>query len=198
LIKPISKASPKSKLFFLKQYLRKPLGTGAITPSSKKLAQLMVANLDMEPEDVVVELGPGTGVFTREILANGVAPRKLVLIEFNADFARYLRQEFPKVRVVEGDAGDLPKLLRDIGEGQVSRIVSGIPLRSLKPVERKRITEAIGKTLLPGGVAVQFSYLKNSPFPKVTASESGLTGKCVDIAFGNVPPAFVWKYMKSI
>jgi phosphatidylethanolamine/phosphatidyl-N-methylethanolamine N-methyltransferase len=190
-------AVKQSKMFFLKQYLQKPFGVGAITPSSKRLAQLMVRKLELQPEDVVVELGPGTGVFTRELLARGVRPENLILVEFNTDFATYLRSEFPTVRLVEGDAGDLPMLLEALGQGKVTRIVSGIPLRSLKPAHRKQITDAIAASLQSGGVAVQFSYLKTSPFPKVAAMEGGLLGTCVGVALGNVPPAFVWKYVKS-
>lgn len=157
----------------------------------------MVANLGIEPGDIVVELGPGTGVFTREILAQGVSPENLILVEFNGDFAKYLREEFPRVRIVGGDAGELPRLLQSLGQGLVRRIVSGIPLRSLKPDQREKITKAIAESLSPGGVAVQFSYLKASPLPKVTAAQAGLTGKRVAVAIGNVPPAFVWRYTKS-
>ncbi len=192
---PASTDNP-SAMFFLKQYLRKPFGTGSITPSSKKLGQVIVSHLDLKPHEFVVELGPGTGVFTRELLAKGVAPDKLILVEFNVDFASYLRKEFPAVRVVEGDAGNLPQVLQSIGYSKVHRIVSGIPLRSLKPLQRKQITEAIAQSLEVGGVAVQFSYLKNSPFPLKVASECGLQGKRVGMALGNVPPAFVWKYIK--
>jgi phospholipid N-methyltransferase len=84
-----------------------------------------------------------------------------------------------------------------VGQGKVNRIVSGIPLRSLKPLHRKQITEAIAASLHSGGVAVQFSYLKTSPFPKISATEGGLVGTCVGVTIGNVPPAFVWKYVKS-
>ena len=186
-----------SKLFFLKQYFRKPSSIGAVTPSSKKLAQLMVRNLGLVPHDVVVELGPGTGVFTRELLAQGVDPGKLILVEFNADFARHLALEFPNVRIVEGDAGKLPELLGTLGQGKIMRVVSGIPLRSLNPAHRRQITKAIGASLEAGGVAVQFSYLKASPFPEDVAMEGGLVGSRVGVALGNVPPAFVWKYVKS-
>jgi phosphatidylethanolamine/phosphatidyl-N-methylethanolamine N-methyltransferase len=186
-----------SKLFFLKQYFRKPSNTGAVAPSSKKLAQLMVKHLDLEAHDVVVELGPGTGVFTSELLEQGVRPENLILIEFNATFAKFLREAFPKVRIVEGDAGDLPQLLGNLGQGKVRRIVSGIPLRSLKPDHRRQITRAIGASLEAGGVAVQFSYLKASPFPDDVVAEGQMAGSRVGVALANVPPAFVWKYVKS-
>jgi phosphatidylethanolamine/phosphatidyl-N-methylethanolamine N-methyltransferase len=197
LIKRAPDTDKKSKMFFLKQYLQAPFGTGSITPSSQKLAQLMVEHLAIEPGDMVVELGPGTGVFTHEILKQGVPEQNLILVEFNADFAQYLRGEFPRLRIVEGDAGELGKLLKTLQQGKVKRIVSGIPLRSLKPVQRERIARSIAAALVPGGVVVQFSYLKTSPLPKAVAAECGLAGSCVASTMGNVPPAFVWKYLKS-
>jgi len=196
MTKPTKPKKPSSFLF-LKQYLSEPLGTGSITPSSKKLAQLMVANLDLEPDDVVVELGPGTGVFTRALLEKGVLPKNLILVEFSADFAKYLRDEFPGVRIIEGDACRLPQLLAELGQGAVMRILSGIPLRSLKPAQRKMITIAMSESLLPGGIAVQFTYFRTPPLPATVAGEHGMSGRQVAFTMGNVPPAFVWRYAKS-
>ena len=194
---PAAKAGRSSKLFFLKQYLRNPFGVGAVVPSSQKLAQLMVNLLAPQASDVVVELGPGTGVFTRELLSQGVAPANLILVEFNMEFAKFLRNEFPQVRVVEGAAQDLRQLLKALGQGPVKKIISGIPLRSMKPVVRNQIAEAVAATLEPGGVFVQFSYFKASPLPEAVAIEAGLVGQCAGAVASNVPPAFVWQYVKQ-
>jgi phosphatidylethanolamine/phosphatidyl-N-methylethanolamine N-methyltransferase len=184
-------------MLFLKQFLSTPFGVGSITPSSKKMAKLMVASLDVEPGDMVVELGPGTGVFTRELLAQGVAPDKLILVEFNADFAAHLRDEFPGVHVEQGDASALPFLLQRLGHQKVKRIVSGIPMRSMKPHQRMSITTAIADSLDVGGVVVQFTYVKLPPLSKVAAKVGGLLGRQTAMALNNVPPAFVWRYVKT-
>ena len=192
-----AKETRPSRLFFLKQYLRKPFGIGAVAPSSHKLARLMVENIDLQPSDVVVELGPGTGVFTRELLAQGVSPANLILVETNLQFVMFLKKEFPGVRVVAGDARELPRILKSLGQGQVEKIVSGIPLRSIKPLDRTLIAKAISAGLKSGGVLVQFSYFNASPLPKAVAGEAGLVGRRVGVALGNVPPAFVWRYTKA-
>jgi phosphatidylethanolamine/phosphatidyl-N-methylethanolamine N-methyltransferase len=191
-----SKSPNSSKLLFLKQFLTTPFNVGSIVPSSKRVAELMVANLNLEEGDVVVELGPGTGVFTRELLAQGVVADRLILVEFNADFAKHLRSEFPDVTVIEGDAGKLPQILESLGYGKIKRIVSGIPMRSLKPAQGSAITSAIAASLEIGGVAVQFTYVKMPPLAEAAAAAGGLVGKQAAIALKNVPPAFVWRYVK--
>ncbi len=190
------KPKRQSQLFFLKQYFRKPSGIGAVAPSSRRLAQLMVASVDPKPHEIIVELGPGTGVFTRELLARGVAPANLVLVEFNTQFAAWLRADFPDLRVVEGDARDLPKILAGLGIPVADKIISGIPLRSMKPDIRKVIAAAIASSLKPGGRLVQFSYFNALPLTRIVAAEVGLTGHRTGIVLGNMPPAFVWRYDK--
>ena|SRR5436190_17265250 len=192
-----AKANRRSKLFFLKQYLRNPFSTGGIAPSGRQLAKLMVSNLAPQPSEIIVELGPGTGAFTRELLAQGVEPANLILVEFNKEFVKFLRREFPDLRIVEGPAQDLPRLLKTLEQGTVKKIISGIPLRSMKPAACKHIAMAVAAVLEPGGLFVQFSYFKASPVPKEVAAEAGLTGECVGSAMNNVPPAFVWQYTKS-
>lgn len=196
-LKSSDKASKRSKLFFLKQYLRNPFGTGGVAPSGRQLARLMVAKLAPQPSEVIVELGPGTGAFTRELLAQGVEPANLILVEFNKEFVKFLRREFPNLRIVEGPAQDLPQLLKTLGQAPVKKIISGIPLRSMKPTECRQIAKSVAAVLQPGGIFVQFSYFKASPIPKAVAAEVGLVGQCAGGVLNNVPPAFVWQYVKS-
>ena len=193
-----SKANRRSKFFFLKQYLRNPFGTGAVAPSGRQLAKLMVAKIAPQPSEIIVELGPGTGSFTRELLAQGVEPANLILVEFNKEFIKFLTGEFPGLRIVEGSAQELPQLLKSLGQASVRKIISGIPLRSMKPTDCRQIAKSVAAVLEPGGLFVQFSYFKASPVPNEVAAEVGLTGECVGSAMNNVPPAFVWQYTKSI
>jgi phosphatidylethanolamine/phosphatidyl-N-methylethanolamine N-methyltransferase len=200
MIQPLTssaKASRRSKLFFLKQYLRNPFGTGGVAPSGPQLAKLMVLKVAPQPSEIVVELGPGTGAFTRELLARGVEPANLILVEFNKEFVKFLKREFSNLRIVEGPAQDLPQLLKGLGLVSVNKIISGIPLRSMKPSECRHIAMAVAAVLEPGGIFVQFSYFKASPIPKSVAAEAGLAGQCAGGVLNNVPPAFVWQYTKS-
>ncbi len=196
-MKKNSMLAPSSKVLFLKQFLNKPLGIGAITPSSKRVARLMVANLGWQPDEYVIEIGPGTGVFTRELLEQGVPANRIVLVEFNSDFVKFLRREFPHVKVIEGDASALPSILEKLGIGKVKRIVSGIPMRSLSRAMGAAITSAIAASLDVGGIAVQFTYATMPPLAKDEAKAGGLVGQRADWALLNVPPAIIWRYVKS-
>ena len=185
------------QFLFLRQYLLKPLRVGAIAPSGPHLARAVAEALDARSGEIVVELGPGTGSFTRQLLRDGLAPEQLVLVEFDRHFVQYLRKQFPGVAVVEGDARKLPKILAELGHGRVRKILSGLPMRSMKPRQRLQIAYAIGQSLQPGGALVQFSYFKIPPLPKSSAERAGLYPKLNGVVLNNIPPAFVWRYGKS-
>lgn len=186
-----------SQLLFWRQYLRNPFSVGAVAPSGPKLARAVVDALDPRAGEMVVELGPGTGAFTRQLLRDGIAPQKLILVESDRHFVRYLRRQFPGVTVVEGDARRLPRILRELGHRRVRKILSGLPLRSMKPRERLQIARAVADALSPGGSLVQFSYFKIPPLPKSSAVRSGLHPRLAGVVLGNIPPAFVWRYSKA-
>ena len=73
---------------FLRSWIERPLSTGALTPSSKILARTMARYVDPHSDGPVVELGPGTGPVTEALVEAGVAPSRLVLVEFNPTFCR--------------------------------------------------------------------------------------------------------------
>lgn len=92
---------------FLAEFIKHPKHIGAIAPSSKLLAKRMVDAIDFEDAGYIVELGPGTGVFTREIMKRKKKHTKFILIEINEVFARDLQQQFrddPNVFVIHGSA----------------------------------------------------------------------------------------------
>ncbi len=188
----------RGRMFFLRKYLQSPMGIGAVVPSSQKLALQMVKMLGAKPDEVVVELGPGTGIFTQALLTSGVRPQNLILVEFDLEFVEYLRRAFPLVRVLQGDASQLLTLLNGVDDRPVYRVLSGIPLRSMKPVIRAAIAQAISEVLQPGGVLVQFSYFNASPIVRSVADKVGLIGQKAGMIMANMPPAFVWKYVRQI
>jgi phosphatidylethanolamine/phosphatidyl-N-methylethanolamine N-methyltransferase len=177
---------------FLKSWIENPLKTGAVAPSGKALAQKMAAVVDPMARGPVVELGPGTGPVTQALLQRGVAPEDLYLVEYSRDFAELLRQRFPGVTVVQGDAYDLARTLSGVIREPLAAIVSSLPL--LTRPERQRaslLNEAFG-LLKPGAPFVQFTYMNNSPVPLEDDFEATVSQRI----WKNLPPARVWTYRR--
>ena len=83
-------------LKFIKAFITKPQQVGSVIPSSKFLAQEILKNIDFSTTKLVIEYGPGTGVFTNFLLGTSANSKTQVrLIEFNPDFVEFLNQRFP-------------------------------------------------------------------------------------------------------
>src|SRR3981081_2043104 len=90
-------------LLFFRALAFNPRSVGAITPSGANLASLITSEISAA-SGPVLELGPGTGVFTEALLERGVRESDLTLIEYGSDFMRLLQARFPKARVLWMDA----------------------------------------------------------------------------------------------
>ncbi|MGR9140289.1 class I SAM-dependent methyltransferase (plasmid) [Rhizobium leguminosarum] len=109
---------------FLLAWLRAPLRIASITPSAPRLAGLMTKEISALTGPVL-ELGPGTGVFTSALLERGIAERDLTLIEYERDFATLLQDRFPDARVLQLDVREMWKtaLSRSFFGGVVSGLL---------------------------------------------------------------------------
>jgi phospholipid N-methyltransferase len=136
-----------------------------------------------------VELGGGTGAVTEALLARGIPPERLVVIERAPTLAAVLRARFPRVQVVEGDAMHLTDLLR--GEEGIAAVVSGLPLRSLPPRVVAIIIRQVSEVLKPGGLFVQFTYHLR-PQRSLSQRFAAVSSRLV---WGNLPPARVWAFV---
>src|SRR5690606_26723620 len=97
------------ELRFFKGWIDKPRAVGSVVPTSSVTARRMASVVDPHSCLPVLELGPGTGVITKAILARGVKPENLYSIEYSEDFVAHLRQHYAGVNVIHGDAFDLDK-----------------------------------------------------------------------------------------
>jgi phosphatidylethanolamine/phosphatidyl-N-methylethanolamine N-methyltransferase len=170
---------------FFARFLANPSRVGAIAPSSPYLARAIAAAADLSCD--LLELGPGTGVLTAALLARGLPPQRLTLIEYDADFAAALRVRFAGVRVINGDAFAFAELT---GDSHFSTVVSGLPLLNY-PREQGRAL--IAAALARGATFVQFSYGWSPPVPPPEGATVTLAAR----VWRNLPPAAVWVYRKS-
>ncbi len=181
---------------FLKNWLDKPLVTGAVAPSSPALAKLMASHVDPAVPGLVVELGPGTGVVTQALVDRGVASERIAAIEYNHDFCTLLRRRLPGVHFVHGDAYRIRHSLGDLVAGRdrpVAAVVSSLPLFTKPLPERTRLLEECFDLMPPGAPFIQFSYALVPPVPHGAGRfEIERTGWVVL----NLPPARVWIYRR--
>src|SRR6516164_9656000 len=178
---------------FIRSWIERPLSIGAVTPSGKMLARAMARYVDPDSDGPVVELGPGTGPVTAALVEAGVAPSRLVLVEFNPAFCRILRARYPDATLVQGDAYSLRRLLEALLIQPAAAVVSGLPLVT-KPLKmRLRLVRDAFDLMLPGAPFVQFTYSVASPLPRRVG---GFSSEASERIWMNIPPARVWVYRK--
>jgi len=178
-------------LRFLRALIARPKNIGALMPSSPALAEAIARQVDPEA-GLVLEIGPGTGVVSEAILARGVAPERLTLVEYDEDMAQHLAARFPKAHVIQGDAFDLDRTLGPRYSAPFAAIVSGIPLLNHSMARRQAFLEGLAKRLMPGGPIIQFSYGANAP----VVPPPGYAVVRTATVLANIPPARVWVYRK--
>ena len=176
---------------FIRSWIEKPLSTGAVMPSSKALARTMARYVDPQAQGPIVELGPGTGPVTEALVARGIDPARLILVEFNPHFCRLLRARYPAATIVQGDAYRLRRILEGYIREPAAAMVSGLPLVT-KPLRTRLRLIADAMTLLaPAAPFIQFTYAMVPPIPKAL---SGISAEASDLIWLNLPPARVWVY----
>lgn len=160
---------------FAKNFFRHPVMLGSVIPSSPFLVRRLLEQIDWDRARVVVEYGPGVGTITRELLQRMRPDALLLVLELNAEFVDFLRQDLPdpRLRIVHASAADVRKVLAEQGFQQADYIISGIPFSTLPEEIRQQILQTTQIVLQSDGALLvyQFSpkvlpYLKQT-FPTV-------------------------------
>lgn len=92
---------------FLWTFFKSPVCNAAIAPSSTYLAKQMVKNIDWTQINSVIELWPGTGVFTQAIVNNANPNTKIITIEIEKQYNKMLKQKFWKKIIIENQSAHL-------------------------------------------------------------------------------------------
>ena len=177
---------------FLRAWAKDPLGIAAVAPSSPALAKLITAEItpDMAP---VIELGPGTGVFTKALLGRGLKQSDLVLIEYEADFANLLSARFPQATVLRGDAARMRKH-RGVLNGELAgATISGLPILNMNARQQMMIMRGCFELIRPGGRFFQFTYSPVCPIRRPVLERLGLKARRLSSTLRNLPPAAVYE-----
>lgn len=179
---------------FLRGWVRNPLALGAVAPSGKSLAKLMAKEVGAGAR--VLELGAGTGTVTAALLANGVAPGNLYLVEREPPFVKILERRFPRCHVIAADARDL-----EAGLGPAAPfdfVISGLPLLCFSPEARYRVLRQAFALLKPNGKLHQFTYGGRCPVDRYLRALLRIDSVLLGIAPLNLPPAFVYRMTRRL
>lgn len=177
---------------FMWQLIRHPKSISAVAPSSKGLALQMVSEIGPNTGHVV-EIGAGTGVITRQILAAGVKPENLSIVEMNPNFCRALKARFPECNVLEMDAQQLGELpLENVG-----MVISGLPLLSIPEPVQHNIIRGAFDLMVEGGKYVQFTYGPKPPIATEVFAANDLECRTLKKIWFNLPPAMPYVFTRK-
>ncbi|MDX3929834.1 MAG: phospholipid methyltransferase [Shinella sp.] len=178
---------------FFSAWMQAPLTVASVLPSGNALARLIVSEIAAETGPVI-ELGVGTGVFTRALLRKGVSESSLTLVESTAEFATLLGMRFPAARVLCIDAADLGE---NHPPAHAGAAVSGLPLLSMRAEKVAAILSATFSRLRPEGAFYQFTYGFRCPVPRAVLDDQGLGSVRIGGTFRNLPPAAVYRIARA-
>lgn len=166
---------------------------GAISPSSRFLGEKMLKSIDFSNEKLLVELGPGTGVFTDMIIEKMAEDAHLYVFELNDDFYKSLSSRIsdPRVHIIHESAEFIEN---HIESGQkVDSVISSLPLMVFPSSLRDNVIRKSYDCLKEDGKFIQFQYSLQS--------KRLLAAKYKDISINftvkNIPPAFVYTCKKG-
>jgi phospholipid N-methyltransferase len=180
---------------FLQAFLKSPLKVGAIAPSSPELAKMMLRGIKPDEDNIIIELGVGTGAITkhiREIIPN---ERSYLGIELDPRLVRSLHRKFPDMNIVCGNAAEMARIHEESGLGKVGYVLCCLPFVTLPgEVAGKVLSEVEG--FMAGGCTFRvFQYAHGYYSPaalKLREFMRSRYGKSrrSPLVVKNVPPAY--------
>lgn len=187
---------------FLRNFFRQPGTVGAIAPSGQVLAKLMVQSVDWTAAKVVLEYGPGTGVFTEQIAKTRSPGTQVIAIEQSPELAQLTRSRVPEIEVVQDSVANVEAICRQRGIERVDAVLCGLPWASFPESLQQSCFDAMLRVLAPGGVFATFAYWQGLLLPAGQRFRRRLMTTFDSVhysptAFRNLPPAFVYRCRKN-
>ncbi len=159
-VAPVARSRTVDWLLFAGNFLRHPHMLGSIIPSSRFLVNAVLEAIDWPRARVIVEYGPGVGTFTAEILRRMRSDARLVVIETNLDFVKYLLASQPdhRLRVEHDSAENVQRILQRHALNRANYILSGIPLGSMPASLQSQISVASREALDTDGEFLVYQF----------------------------------------
>lgn len=186
-------------VIFVKRFLKRPLQVASIMPSSKALIKRVASRMDFSVPRVIVELGPGEGCHTREIVRRMAPGSKLLLFELDPGLAAHLRKQFrerPEIAVLNEDAAALREQLARLGHEHCDYVVSGIPFSILAPAKKRELLLHAHAALAPGAHSAFIIYQVTNELLE-RGHRRHFARAETEYCLQNLPPMFVTRFYRS-
>ncbi len=180
---------------FVRAFFKDAKMVGSMRPSSKSLTKKMLNEIDFVKAKIIVELGPGTGVFTRKIIEKMGPDAQLFVFELHDEFYYNLSNTIVDERVhfIHDSAEKIQEYLEKHNVHCADAVVSSLPLANFPKGLRANVVKAAIDSLSDDGLMTQFQYsLQSKNFLK-----SKFNDVKINYTFWNFPPAFVYTCRKS-
>lgn len=152
-------------LTFLRQFFRDAKNTGSILPSSTALARAMVHGIATGAPQRWLEVGPGTGPFTRALLAAKRPGDRLVIVELSPEFCTRLEVDVltPWRKSCPEQAHEVVLINAPIEEVRLEpgfdHVICGLPFNNFPPELIERIMVQLRALIRPAGSLRYFAYI---------------------------------------
>lgn len=180
---------------FLQAFLKNPLKVGAIAPSSPDLASKMLDGIDPDENNIVIELGVGTGAITK-FLANRIPSRQSYLgIEIDPKLVSTLNRNYPNLNFICGNAAETFDIHRKSALGKVGYIICCLPFVSLPNEVGEQILQEVDKFMQIGCTFRTFQYAHGYYMPSAIKLREFMRNrygksKRSKLVVNNLPPAY--------
>jgi len=186
---------------FFKQLLINPIETGAIAPSSRELSQLITYTAHLSKKKCVVELGSGTGVFTKEIITKISSECIFFCLEINQQFVKETKKNCPSAIVYHASAKDIKKYLLKHKQNTCDCIISSLPWANFDQKMQEELLNAAYDSLEEGGEFLTFANIHGLFLPTGIRIRKSLEKKFTHVEktkmiWKNLPPACVFRCRK--
>lgn len=185
---------------FLQAFLKNPTKVGSIAPSSPELAHKMLEGIEPSPDNIIIELGVGTGAITKFIRDIVTEDHSYIGIELDASLVRLLRKNFPEMNIVCGNAMEAAEVHARSGLGKVGYIVCCLPFVSLPGNVRNGVLEEVDKFMKLGCEFRTLQYAHGYHLPSARKFRQQMRErygkeKRSSLVVKNVPPGYIlsWK-----
>ena len=137
----------------------------SVMPTSRFAVEKICSRIELQGAQVVIEYGPGTGVFTRALLRRMPPESRLIAVERNEALFNLLRRNCrdPRLQLYNDCAGNILDIARSSSAGEADYVLSGIPFSFLPARARVELLQNTHRVLKRGGKLFAYQTFYQPP-----------------------------------